>query len=295
MIAFHLVYFEHLYPTAKQIVYTFHMPGFLIISGYLMNVGKAPKAFARTLLFLAIPYIIMESGYVFMASLLPIGDHIDSLTWKVYAEKLLIHPLGPYWYLQTMVICGAVYYAVNKIPKIRIVGKAIVMAAVYFGLSKLTVISLSSAGYFLFGAVIRMMGGNFKSYFFPSWIDIFLFTALVVFVPEARNRETIGGVMVVLSAMGSLIWLYKYVPETVKRFMQFLGRNSLSLYVFSPIFTILCKKLVPFLQFDPTGIMFLLLSLAICVAGSLLIARILDMVHISPIMFGKDRVLSPYE
>ena len=36
MVAFHLVWFEHLHSYAKQVVCTFHMPGFLIISGYLM-------------------------------------------------------------------------------------------------------------------------------------------------------------------------------------------------------------------------------------------------------------------
>ena len=35
MVAFHLVYIGDSYPYAKQVVYTFHMPGFLLISGYL--------------------------------------------------------------------------------------------------------------------------------------------------------------------------------------------------------------------------------------------------------------------
>ena len=35
MIIFHLVYIGDKYPYAKQIVYTFHMSAFLIISGYL--------------------------------------------------------------------------------------------------------------------------------------------------------------------------------------------------------------------------------------------------------------------
>ena len=37
VISFHLVYFEQLYPYAKLVAYTFHMPVFLVISGYLMN------------------------------------------------------------------------------------------------------------------------------------------------------------------------------------------------------------------------------------------------------------------
>lgn len=80
VISFHLVYFEHLYPYAKQVVFSFHMPGFLLISGYLMNVGKAPRNFLHTLLWLAVPYLFMEGGYIILASLLPINDHIDHLT-----------------------------------------------------------------------------------------------------------------------------------------------------------------------------------------------------------------------
>lgn len=40
MIVFHLVYIGNRYPVAKAFVYTFHMPGFLIISGYLLHVQK---------------------------------------------------------------------------------------------------------------------------------------------------------------------------------------------------------------------------------------------------------------
>lgn len=40
MIIFHLVYIGDKYPYAKQIVYTFHMSAFLIISGYLAIRGE---------------------------------------------------------------------------------------------------------------------------------------------------------------------------------------------------------------------------------------------------------------
>ena len=51
MISFHLVYIGESYPYAKQVVYTFHMPVFLILSGYLMNVEKSSEQYLRTLLF----------------------------------------------------------------------------------------------------------------------------------------------------------------------------------------------------------------------------------------------------
>ena len=43
MITFHLAYIGDGYPYLKRFVYTFHMPGFLIISGYLWKVHKPIK------------------------------------------------------------------------------------------------------------------------------------------------------------------------------------------------------------------------------------------------------------
>ena len=104
VISFHLVYFEQLHPDIKQVVFTFHMPGFLLISGYLMNITKPAKDFLRTLLWLAVPYLIMESGFIYMASILPINEHIDNLTPKDFLDRLFLHPLGLYWYLHTLIL-----------------------------------------------------------------------------------------------------------------------------------------------------------------------------------------------
>ena len=88
MITFHLVYIGDSYPYAKRIVHTFHMPGFLIISGFLMNISKPWKDFFKTMLGYAIPYCIMESGYIVMASALPIREHVDVLTFGVFVVLL---------------------------------------------------------------------------------------------------------------------------------------------------------------------------------------------------------------
>ena len=57
MVAFHLLYFADHYPLLKQWVYTFHMPGFLLISGYLMPVNKGGRHIARTLWWFTVPYL----------------------------------------------------------------------------------------------------------------------------------------------------------------------------------------------------------------------------------------------
>ena len=48
MVAFHLVYIGDSYPYAKRVVYTFHMPGFLILSGYLARTYDTWKESLRT-------------------------------------------------------------------------------------------------------------------------------------------------------------------------------------------------------------------------------------------------------
>ena len=327
VITFHLVWFEQLHPFAKQVVYTFHMPGFLLISGYLMNVSKPPKDFLRMLLWLAVPYVVMESGYIVMASLLPIREHIEHLTLGVFLDRLLLHPLGPYWYLHTLIICGSLYFLVVN-SKFKILGflrtkarcqgaeqnsklllllRLFLIGLAYCALSffsfqfsslrsgaggTLLTFSLSSSLYFLAGVAIRQTGTDFIRFFRPSWLSPIAF-ALLVFLTPSPNQASILGALIAYTAISSLLWLYGSLPPRgeVWRGAFFLGRNSLPLYVFSPIFTILCKQFVPYLQFDGTGILFLAVSLPVCVGGSLLIAWLMDLMGISRFFFGR-RALS---
>ena len=290
VISFHLVYFEQLHPFAKQVVYTFHMPGFLLISGYLMNIGKQPKDFLRTLLWLAIPYIIMESGYIVMASLLPIGEHIDHLTPRVFLDRLLLHPLGPYWYLHALILCGAGYYLVFRFMRRGLLLRLFTAGLVYYILARaFGILSFSSALYFLAGAAIRQSGKDFVNFFRPRMLSVIFFVLLVYFSVNP-NQASLSGALIAYTAISSLLWLYTKTPPKGSWGACFLGRNSLVLYVFSPIFTVLCKQFVPYLQFDSTGLIFLLVSLVFCVGGSLAIAWGMDLTGISRFFFGRKAI-----
>jgi len=74
--------------------------------------------------------------------------------------------------------------------------------------------------------------------------------------------------------------------------IQFIGRNTLILLLFSPVFTIVAKVFIPFLVFDHTGICFLVISEVFTVAGSLFVAYLMDKLKISPIFFGKKEALN---
>ena len=83
----HLVYFEEKFPYAKAVILTFVMPVFLLISGYLANMNKPLTKLARHIKWLAVPYAIMESGYIIMASILPIREHISQTHTQHFCRK----------------------------------------------------------------------------------------------------------------------------------------------------------------------------------------------------------------
>ncbi len=287
VVSFHLVWFEQLHPDIKQVVYCFHMPGFLFVSGYLMNISKEPRRFWQTMLWLAVPYVVMENGYIYMASILPINEHIEQLTPWVYLKHLFLHPIGPYWYLHTMILCGALYYYIYNNVERGTTTRFLLTGIAYYVLAHgLGILSFSSAMYFLAGAMLRQSGTNFVAFFMPSRLSIIAFALLACF-SDKPTQGSLNGVLIAYFAISSLLSLYNHLPERLHEAFHFCGRNSLPLYVFSPIFTVLCKHLVPFLSFDPTGLLFLTVSLTFCVAGSLLIAWLMDLVGISRFFFGR--------
>ena len=114
MIIFHLgnYRFGDSYSYAKQVVYTFHMSAF-VISGYLNNVNKKIKAFGQSLLWIFIPHVCMETGYVIMSAILPVREKVTESA-GLLLHKAIIAPMGPYWYLHTLMLCNASYYLMYR-------------------------------------------------------------------------------------------------------------------------------------------------------------------------------------
>ena len=316
MIAFHLTYIGDTYPVAKQLVYTFHMPGFLLVSGYLFNVNKSWAAFRKTMLWIFIPYAVMESGYTVMASLLPIREHIDHLTVGVLIDHIFLHPMGPYWYLHTLMLCGICYYlAFMKLegrlssvwkqekPLLPIkmlsldnqvlLGRFTLLALFLWLLSYACgLLSIANAAYFLVGAIVRQAVGNFRLAFPARWWTIGL---LVVWCidPIHYDKASFAGACLVFLVIGSLLWLYQLeIPQPLRDLFLFIGRNTLPLLLFSPIFTILAKFYQPLLlRVEPTGMFFLAVSVVFAIAGSFAITWMMDVTGISKLFFGKKGLI----
>lgn len=291
MIVFHLVYIGNRYPVAKAFVYTFHMPGFLIISGYLLHVQKPVPQFLRYIQWIFVPYLLMESGYVVMASVLPIREHIQQLTFGLFLDKLFLHPLGPYWYLHTLMLCGIVTYVVAQLASHHRVWMLLGVLLCLWVLALLGLVTWVNAVYFCVGVALRLYHRPFVDTFHPAWWSFVGIVLVATCVPNALQRHTIGGMLIVYFVISFLLWLYPYLPKGVAKIALFIGRNSLILLLFSPMFTVLSKLFQSYLLFEPSGMLFMLVALLFTVVGSFTVAYILQKLHVARYVFGKSMII----
>ena len=292
MVAFHLVYIGDKYPYIKQIVYTFHMPAFLIISGYLTNVQKDIRSFMRKLLWIFIPYLCLETGYVLMSHILPVRENVPEISSSILLHKIFIKPLGPYWYLHTLIICSLLYYLTFRYTRMKTISQVILLGLGLFAVSYWGgIIVLANAIYFLAGVIIKQSKLPFIRIFQPSLLALVPMILLCCF-PDNLNRGILAGITITYLAIIISLYAHSYLSKGIRQCSYFIGRNTLVIFLFYPLFTILCKMFLPFLFFEPTGILFMIISVAITVSGCIVIAWSMDKLHFSRFFFGQDAILN---
>jgi len=292
MVVFHLTLIGKTYPFAKQVVYMFHMPAFLIISGYFIRPDKKTRQFLRNILWLFVPYAVMETAYTVAAFYLPVTDHINNLTPAIVMHYLFIAPLGPYWYLHTLLLCSVTSFFVLRLDRIDLLSRFLVLATIWWGLSQMGLVSLSNAFYFLAGVVIRQTGVGFLSVFRPSAFAIVPFVIICVYADQL-SRGTFSGTAATYLVMCFALFVYQFLQGLrIAKVMLFVGRNTLVILLFSPLFTAASKLMQPLFAFDNTGLLFTFVAVTLTLVGCFSIAWLMDTLHISRFFFGKTRILS---
>lgn len=289
VVIFHLVWFSESHTFVKIAIYTFLMPAFLLLSGYFCHINKTPRIFLRQLLWFFIPYAIMEVGYTVMCFYLPIHEHITELSPTVLLYHLFVHPLGPYWYLQTLIICQLLCFVIFRLDLCRsFIGNLILLCVVIFALQDLIV--FSKAMYFVAGFILLQSGTKFLSFFRPSFLSIIPLIYLCSF-PQNQDRATVPGIAINYLAISFFLAIYPLLFQKIKKIFLFIGRNTLVIFLFSPIFTQLSKSFIPLFTWDPTRLSFMIVSVVFTIAGCIAITWIFDRFNISQFFFGRQQVL----
>lgn len=293
MILIHIVNFGTLYPDVKDGILSFLMPSFLVITGYLVNVDKPLCKFGVYILRIALPYTIMVTGFAVLSLYLPVRGGITHFDIPTLCHTLLITSIGPYWFLHAMIVCGILYYATFRLTSntcLGIVSRLALLATVMIVVSHYTpFLSIRNAAYYFIGVLIRVCLGNFNSVYRKSLLTLLPF-ALLVSQPHLRDWGTLSVLACVLCFFCFTASLEQLSPLCVRNTMHYIGRNTLPIYIFHPIFTMLAKYLLPIFSFDPTGLTHAITTILLCLLGSIAIGHIMDRTHMSYI-FGKGKIM----
>lgn len=289
MVAFHLGLFNTKYPHACQIVYTFHMSGFLLISGYLFSVNKEPQKFLKSIYGIVLPYIVFEIIYLLgigmLGKLMGASNTFDGGVLALLS-KIAFSPSGTYWYLHTMAICLTACYLVNRYV-IKGLSGILISSAILYALSVgIEGLKWEDIIYFIIGALFR--NANFViNEKLKSPISILCFVLIIIFANEFL-RDSIVGIGLTLTFLGFIFDLKDRIPERISNYISYIGRNSLAIVLFSPLFTVVTKFYAPFFTFDDSTILWTLFSLLLIVSLCLLCAILFDRLSLSRVIVGKN-------
>ena len=289
VVMIHIVNFSTLYPDIKDFINFFFMQAFLLITGYLVNIHKTHKEFAIYTAKIFVPYIIMVVGYAFMSTLLPVRDGIAEFTIPTILNTVFVTSIGPYWFLYTMAICGMLYYiSFHLSDKLGTAGKLCLFASLLIIISQYTpLLNATNAAFYFGGVCLRLSGRHLDEIIKPSLWSMLPFFMIACY-PDYKSWHFLAVAILALSFLSFIPKLIQSIGnKKVLRVAGFIGRNTLPIYLFHPIFTMGAKFALPFFDFDKSGGIHILFTIIISIVGSIAFAAFLDKYRLSYIFARK--------
>lgn len=269
VVLFHLTYFSTEYTLTKQFVYTFHMPAFLVISGWLMNIEAPLPHFGRMISKILLPYIVFESGYIVISALKMVAVPIAELNVSTFLYHFFASPVGPYWFLHTLIICAVVYKLWHTIFASSTSKQALAMVLTIWLLAQYVhIISFASGCFFIAGAVLRRSNIHLTSVLSPNILALIALAVLCT-NPDFFVEESLSGIAIVYVMMSVMLLFYNLSPHFLRSKVCYLGQRTLPIYLYSPLFTFLFKAFKLYFNFDPTRFVFAFVATTCCIIGSL--------------------------
>ncbi len=276
MVLFHLNHFFSKYPDLTKWIYTFHMPIFLIFSGYFFNFRKNFHDLWISFRSILYPFLLFESiYYVGLASLGGImgASNSTDLSLMSYLSTIFVDPIGTYWFLHTILICMAMFYLVYKIIKDFLPTIIISSSLLYLLANIISGLSWYNCLFFIIGIYIKDVCGDIKQIIRPTLFAIIP----IILIGFSKYDNIFGRISNSIMIISFLLALYGIIGKyTFTNILSFVGKNSLSIVVISPFLTILTKPTVKYFMFDDSAIIWAFLSTIFVVTISIFIAFLIN-------------------
>ena len=215
MVLFHLNLFAETYENVTEWVYSFHMSGFLLISGYFQKTeGNLQKLWALTRK-IFIPYIIFET--VYLIGLYLLGEILGSqnqasLTLDSACERLFLSPAGTYWYLHTLFICIVVCFSISWLKLNSFVSWMLTGCVLFVLTFFIGGLSWGNIIYFMTGSLLNKLGLGINKAIQPSLLSVIPIVIISAFTTNLSRAEW-SGMGLTFFMLSLLMALYVYLPS----------------------------------------------------------------------------------
>ncbi len=283
-----------------ELIYTFHMPLFLIISGFFFNMSMqqghtSVKKIIHQLIF---PYLFFISLYCIGLILIQkVGIFTNNLPPKSFIDFIqiiFIHPRGSFWFLHSLILIQLSFIVAKSLVSKAQLDDAAWLIVSFFFLAMLCNFGLiisRTISFFLLGMTISRFNIGLPAALRTS---IILLVTILIFAKKEMydfSFTQVAWCLCVLTCLVSLGSMFKSSPIILT--FAWLGRNSLVILVFHAFFVVLFKPLVNlFLVIDQTGLVYSITVVFIATLCSIMFGFLLDKIQISKYLFGVNTIYS---
>jgi len=278
------------------IIYTFHMPLFLIISGYFFNISKTFNEHFKTIIKkIGIPYVFFITLY--LIGLLLIGkigiqtSNTPPNNLLQFLENIFLHPKGAYWFLHALLIINIVFIFVNQL--VNRIGKGsvfmyyIFLFIIFIMLDILGLIKIRTSTYFILGFILKQLTSyNIK----VTPFSIFIFIPVCVFLYMQQSAFEFSPIEVTnCFLIFSCLWIFSdyFVNSKFVTIISWIGQNTLIILLLHALFVVAFKPFNSiFLSIDSTGIFYSIFGTITTVLLCILTSRGFDKLKISKYLFN---------
>ena len=309
-IAIYLVVLAHtaLYKPAEAFIYTFHMPFFFFMSGYLFSFEKytSYSQFAkRRFRQLIVPYIIFNiiTYLLWFFVLRKVGDDaneaVGALSPIISAltvnAKGMVHDI-PLWFLAALFVVENIYYLIYKNKRFNILATSILflLAVINSTFNPVRLpfcidISLVAILFYRLGSVLREKGDKI---FNPYLFVLSVIVTVLVFVLNgkvAMHTDYYNNIFLFVAGGVAGCYMMSYLCKMLqslfgeRTFVQNIARNTLLICALHLIVFAFLKGIMLYVfKIEPSVLngtillnaLFALLSLAICLVAAKIMEKL---------------------
>ncbi|PTV93509.1 fucose 4-O-acetylase-like acetyltransferase [Rhodobacter aestuarii] len=281
-------------------IYSFHMPAFLVVSGFFFFDRVKGKAITTPLLRrLIVPYMVFEPLYLLGLLIsarigLPTSNEAASDA-RSFIFSVFVQPIGAFWFVHALIVIQ-LSFAVSRAASRKLFedDRIVWFGAVLLlgGAVQLGIVRQSAPAFFLIGLTIAALKQDVKQ---NIWLSILAIATCLILNHSGLKEFSFLQIAWVLGIIGVFTNLAAILPNMIVRLFAFIGRNTLILLITHAFFVVAMKPLAArFLGIDPTGLLFTLTTVSLACIGGVASSRALDALRLSSALFGTKRLYAPF-